>query len=98
MAQKKDNLPAVAQSNLPTPAHRGQLSGLEDVDVKITVEWGRAKITLEEALALGEKTLLHTDKMAPDPVDVMINGKLFARGKLVVVGDSYGVQLLEIVD
>lgn len=86
------------QSDLPTPVDLGQLSGLEDLDVKITVDWGRAKITVEEALALAEKSLLHTDKMAPDPVDVLINGKLFARGKLVVVGDSYGVQLLEIVD
>lgn len=78
--------------------HGGEsLSGLGDVEVRITVEWGRADITVEEAAALSEESLLHTDRSAADPVDVLVNGKLFARGKLVLVGDSYGVQLLEIV-
>ena len=97
VAEKKRDVPAVRQEDTPMPAELAQLTGLEGVDVKITVEWGRAKITLEEAMNLGEKSLLHTDKNAPDPVDILVNGKLFARGKLVVVGDSYGVQLLEIV-
>ena len=73
------------------------LAGLSDVEVRITVEWGRADITVEEASALSEESLLHTDRSTSDPVDVLVNGKLFARGKLVLVGDSYGVQLLEII-
>ena len=73
------------------------LAGLGDVEVRITVEWVRADITVEEASALSEESLLHTDRSASDPVDVLVNGKLFARGKLVLVGDSYGVQLLEII-
>ena len=73
------------------------LAGLSDVEVRITVEWGRADITVEEASALSEESLLHTDRSTSDPVDVFVNGKLFARGKLVLVGDSYGVQLLEII-
>ena len=73
------------------------LAGLSDVEVRLTVEWGRADITVEEASALSEESLLHTDRSASDPVDVLVNGKLFARGKLVLVGDSYGVQLLEII-
>ena len=73
------------------------LAGLSDVEVRITVEWGRADITVEEASALSEESLLHTDRSASDPVDVLVNGKLFARGKLVLGGDSYGVQLLEII-
>ena len=96
MEEKKQKLPA-AKKDAAAPANLGKLTGLQDVDVEITVEWGRSKITLEEAGELGEKSLLHTDKSASEPVDVLINGKLFARGKLVVVGDSYGVQLLEIV-
>ena len=73
------------------------LAGLSDVEVRLTVEWGRADITVEEASALSEESLLHTDRSTSDPVDVFVNGKLFARGKLVLVGDSYGVQLLEII-
>lgn len=97
MNEKKSNVPAIKKSNLPAAPDLGKLSGLQDVDVSISVEWGRAKITVEEAVALGEKSLLRTDKLAPDPVDILVNGKLYARGKLVVVGDSYGVQILEIV-
>ena len=74
-----------------------QLVGLGGVEVRISVEWGRADMTVEEASILSEESLIHTDRSATDPVDVLVNGKLFARGKLVLVGDSYGVQLLEII-
>lgn len=97
MNEKKRNVPAIKKSDPPVAVDLGKLSGLQDVDVRISVEWGRAKITVEEAVGLGEKSLLRTDKLAPDPVDILVNGKLYARGKLVVVGDSYGVQILEIV-
>ncbi|MFT5376366.1 MAG: flagellar motor switch protein FliN/FliY [Candidatus Latescibacterota bacterium] len=97
MNDKKRHMPAMKKSDLPAVLDMGQISALQDVDVRITVEWGRAKITVEEAVSLGEKSLLRTDKLAPDPVDILVNDKLFARGKLVVVGDSYGVQILEIV-
>ena len=73
------------------------LAGLGGVEVRISVEWGRADMTVEEASTLSEESLIHTDRSATDPVDVLVNGKLFARGKLVLVGDSYGVQLLEII-
>ena len=74
------------------------LQGLQDVDVRITVEWGRSEITVTEAVSLGEKSLLRTDKQVKEPVDVLVNGKLFGRGRLVLVGDTYGVQLEEIID
>ena len=81
-----------------TSVETGQsLAGLGGVEVRMSVEWGRADMTVEEASALSEESLIHTDRSATDPVDVLVNGKLFARGKLVLVGDSYGVQLLEIV-
>ena len=74
------------------------LQGLQDVDVRITVEWGRSEITVAEAVSLGEKSLLRTDKQVKEPVDILVNGKLFGRGRLVLVGDTYGVQLEEIID
>lgn len=74
------------------------LQGLQDVDVRITVEWGRSEITVAEAVSLGEKSLLRTDKHVKEPVDILVNGKLFGRGRLVLVGDTYGVQFEEIID
>jgi len=74
------------------------LLGLQDVDVKITVEWGRSEMTVAEAVKLGEESLLRTDKQADAPVEILVNGKLFGRGNLVLVGENYGVQIQEIVE
>lgn len=80
------------------PAAQAPLSGLGEVEVKITLELGRTEITLEEAMGLTERSMVVADKLADEPVDVRINGKLFGRGKLVLVGEHYGVQLTELVD
>jgi flagellar motor switch protein FliN/FliY len=74
------------------------LSQLQNIDVRISVEWGRARITLEEARALGPDAILKVNSEASDPVDVRVNGKLICRGKIVVVGDSYGVQITQFLE
>jgi len=76
----------------------GALAGLQDVEVKITLEWGRTEITVEEAMKLDKEALLRLDHQAKEPIDVRVNGKLFGRGLLVMVGETYGVQLTEIVN
>ena len=79
------------------PVASASLSGLGDVKVKVSLVLGRTEITLADAENLEEKSLLTVDRNADDPVDVCVNGKVVARGKLVVVGDSYGVQITELV-
>ena len=74
------------------------LSRLQNMDVRVSVEWGRTRITLEEARALGPDAILKVDSEADEPVDVRVNGKLIGRGKMVLVGDSYGVQMTQFVD
>ena len=94
-----ENLPARKGDSGLSGAALSGLQGLQDVDVKITVEWGRSEITVAEAINLSAKSLLRTDKQANDPVDILVNGKLFGRGELVLVGkDTYGVRLDEIID
>jgi flagellar motor switch protein FliN/FliY len=84
--------------NLPAPERSADLQGLQDVDVKITVEWGRSEITVADAVGLSAKSTLRTDKLENEPVDILVNGKLFGRGKLVLVGnETYGVRLDEII-
>lgn len=95
MAEKRI---AKKAARVPEPAALASLLGLGEVEVKITVELGRTEITLEEAMSLTERSTVVADKMADEPVDVCINGKLFGRGRLVLVGDHYGVQLTELVD
>ena len=74
------------------------MRGLGGVSVKVTLVLGRTELTIEEAAALSEKSLLGIDRKADDPVDVCVNGKVVARGKLVVVGDNYGVEITELVE
>ena len=80
------------------PVDLGALAGLQDVEVKITLEWGRTVITVEEAMQLDKEALLRLDHQAKEPIDVRVNGRLFGRGFLVMVGEAYGVQLTEIVN
>ena len=91
-------LPALAAGRIAGKDRGRPLGGLRDVEVKISLELGRTEITLDEALALGPRSLLAVDRLADEPVDVRVNGRLFGRGKLVMVGDSYGIQLTELVE
>jgi len=87
----------VSSEGVQPPAVSAALSALGDVQVKVSLVLGGTSITLAEAESLEEKSLLTIDRSADDPVDVCVNGKVVARGKLVVVGDSYGVQITELV-
>ncbi|MBT4503400.1 MAG: flagellar motor switch protein FliN [Gemmatimonadetes bacterium] len=95
---KKEDKAPPKKGNEVVPADLGALAGLQDVEVKITLEWGRTEITVEEAMQLDKEALLRLDHQAKEPIDVRVNGKLFGRGVLVMVGETYGVQLTEIVD
>ena len=98
---RRVRLPALRNAEKPVADERkvsALPAGLQDVGVRVTLEWGRSQITVVEAMKLGAGGLVRLDQLAKEPVDVRVNGKLFARGKLVVVGENYGVQLTELVD
>jgi flagellar motor switch protein FliN/FliY len=73
------------------------LPGLAEVPVKLRVIIGSSEISLHDAANLTQKSLLPLGSTVNDPVDIVVNGQLIARGKLVVVDDSYGVQITELV-
>jgi flagellar motor switch protein FliN/FliY len=70
---------------------------LMDVTLKVSVELGRATVTVREALNLAPGSVLELDKLAGDPVDILVNDHLIARGEVVVVDDQFGVRITEIV-
>lgn len=70
---------------------------LQDVDVKLTVEIGSTSLTLRELLALGETSVIELDRQANELLDVLVNGTLIGRGEVVMVGDSFGVRMTELV-
>lgn len=71
---------------------------LLDVEIPISVEVGRTQLSLEEVLKLVPGSVVSLDKKAEEPVDLRVNGKLVARGEVVLVDDTYGLRITQIVD
>ncbi len=71
---------------------------LLDVEIPIAVEVGRARMSLDEVLRLVPGSVIALDKKAEEPVDLRVNGKLVARGEVVLVDDCYGLRITQIVD
>ena len=68
-----------------------------DIDLNVVVEIGRIKKLVKEIVALRQGSIVELDKQASEPVDIMVNGKLIARGDVVVIDDNFGVRITEIV-
>ncbi|SFC33146.1 flagellar motor switch protein FliN/FliY [Nocardioides terrae] len=77
--------------------HRG-LEMLHGVDMEVTVELGRTRMTVRELLALSPGTVLELDRAAGSPADLLVNGRLIARGEVVVVDEDFGLRVTEILD
>ncbi len=68
-----------------------------DIPLKVSVELGRSKIIIKELLQLGQGSVLELDKLAGEPLEVLVNGKLVARGEVVVVNEKFGIRLTDII-
>lgn len=75
----------------------GNISLLMDVYMEMTVELGRTKKPIREILGMGEGTIIELDKLAGEPVDILVNHKLIATGEVVVIDENFGVRVTEIV-
>ncbi len=71
---------------------------LLDVDIPVSVEVGRTQMSLEKVLELVPGSVIALDKKAEEPVDLRVNGKLVARGEVVLVDDCYGLRITQIID
>lgn len=70
---------------------------LMDVQMTLTVELGRTKMYIKEILSLGEGSIIELEKLAGEPVDLLVNGKLIAKGEVVVIDENFGVRVTDIV-
>jgi flagellar motor switch protein FliN/FliY len=81
--------------------HSAQESGniglIMDVYMELTVELGRTKKLIKDILGIGEGTIIELDKLAGEPVDILVNHKLIAKGEVVVIDENFGVRVIEIV-
>lgn len=73
------------------------LSLILDIPVKMTVELGRTRMTIRELLHLSQDAVVPLEGQAGEPLDILINGYLIARGEVVVMGEQYGVRIADIV-
>lgn len=71
---------------------------LRDVELGITVELGRTRMTVSSVLGLAPGMVVELDRTAGSPVDVLVNGTLMARGEVVVVDEEFAVRITEVVD
>ncbi len=94
------NVQAVQFPNLnPQSAgsEQGNIGLLMDVYMEMTVELGRTRRLIKDILGMGEGTIIELDKLAGEPVDILVNHKLIARGEVVVIDENFGVRVTEIV-
>ena len=84
---------AAAHGGIPPNIER-----LMDVRLTVTIELGRTRDTIERVMEYGDQSLIELDKTVGEPVDVLVNGELFARGEVVTVSENFGVRIIELVN
>lgn len=84
----------------PSDEHvaKSDIDRLLDVTLTVSVELGRKQMQIKEILELGPGKIIELEKLAGEPVDLLVNGKLLARGEVVVVDENFGVRITELVD
>ena len=91
-------LPGMPASRPMTAMSSRGIEMLHGVDMEVTVELGRTQMTVRDLLALSPGTVLELDRAAGSPADLLVNGRLIARGEVVVVDEDFGLRVTEIVD
>lgn len=68
-----------------------------DVPVTLSLEVGRTKMSVGNLLRLTQGTVVELDRLAGEPLDVLVNGQLVARGEIVVINDKFGIRLIDVI-
>jgi flagellar motor switch protein FliN/FliY len=88
---------AAAATVAPKKQYGRTLEFIMDVALQVTVEVGRARMTIQDLLQLGQGSVVELEKLAGEPLDIYINGKSVARGEAVIVNEKFGVRLTDII-
>jgi flagellar motor switch protein FliN/FliY len=97
--------PEVKPAELPdvsgqaaAPGAKPNIELVRDINVTLTVELGRTQMLIQDILELTPGKVIELDRLAGEPLDIVVNGKLLAKGEVVVVDENFGVRLTAIVD
>jgi flagellar motor switch protein FliN/FliY len=85
-----------ADDGVPADVAR-DLERLRDVPVELAVEIGRTRMTIGDTLALGPGSIITLNRLAGEPVDLLVNGKPIARGEVVVIDEEFGLRITDVV-
>lgn len=88
---------AAAASKAGAAKQKQNLDFILDVTLQVTVEVGRARMTIQDLLQLGQGSVVELTKLAGEPLDIYVNGKPVARGEAVIVNEKFGVRLTDII-
>lgn len=92
--------PVVFEELKKEPSPREPVSGMDmlmDIPLSVSVELGKTKCYVKDLLNLTSGSILELDRLAGDPVDILVNGKPFAKGEVVVIDENFGVRIREIL-
>lgn len=92
-SEKNDN----SANNNAFEENKKSIDFLLDIPINITVELGRTKLLLRDLLKLSEGAILELDKFEGEPVDILVNNKLIAKGEVVVINERFGVKIVDII-
>jgi flagellar motor switch protein FliN len=97
MSDPVDYLPFEATTAPVADAGPAELERLRDVPVELAVEIGRTQMTIGETLSLGPGSIVTLNRLAGEPVDLLVNGTPIARGEVVVIDEEFGLRITEVV-
>jgi flagellar motor switch protein FliN/FliY len=76
----------------------GKIDLIADIPGLVTVELGKTRKNISEILGIAPGSVIELDKMAGEPVDVLVNGKLIAKGEVVVIDENFGVRITDVMN
>ncbi|MCU1715954.1 flagellar motor switch protein FliN [Pseudomonas sp. 5P_3.1_Bac2] len=85
------------KSNLPVNLDGPNLDVILDIPVSISMEVGNTDITIRNLLQLNQGSVIELDRLAGEPLDVLVNGTLIAHGEVVVVNEKFGIRLTDVI-
>lgn len=88
---------SVAKANLPVSLEGPNLDVILDIPVSISMEVGNTNITIRNLLQLNQGSVIELDRLAGEPLDVLVNGTLIAHGEVVVVNEKFGIRLTDVI-
>lgn len=91
-----DNQPHEADE-IGEPGNEIQMDIILDIPVTMSMEIGRTQVSIRNLLQLNEGSVVELDRLAGEPMDVLVNGTLIAHGEVVVVNDKFGIRLTDVV-